>query len=172
MYSKIWRLDENNKFNIPVSGLSKWSHFAGWRNSVSFKLCIFFTQNRWTKEYLGFPPDSTRFFFLSLFFLSSRLQCLLCNWFWASDEWQASHNPKVSFQRLPYYLFPYVFSLHFGVEFKYLCKYIKRAMIAFSIALSCRWLEKSSRREHSLPLKNGATLSAYLTPCGGFCYCS
>lgn len=85
---------------------------------------------------------------------------------------QASHNPKVSFHKLPYYLFSYVFSLHFGVEFKCLCKYIKRVMIAFSIALRDRWLEKSGKRGHSLPLKNGATLSAYLTPCDGFYYCS
>lgn len=63
MYNKIWRVDENSKFNMSIGGLSKWSSLTSWRNFVSFKLHLFFTQNGWMKAYLGFTRDPTNFFF-------------------------------------------------------------------------------------------------------------
>ena len=51
-------------------------------------------------------------------------------------------------------------SLHLEVERKCLYKYMNGVMISLFTAISCGWLEESSRKECSLALKSGDTLPA------------
>ena len=101
------------------------------------------------KEYLGFTPVLTRFFFFFGMVHSGHLM-----------NGRQATTPRSLSRNCLIFSFHMFFSLHFEVELKCLYKYVNGAMISLSTAISFGWLEESSRKECSLALKSRDTLSA------------